>query len=84
MNMFGLRLTIEAHARSKNGQPPQSTTGVEATRPIQFATRAPTSPPPPQHLAHRQREDRDREQRANPETTRHVHQLGIRRVSDAS
>jgi hypothetical protein len=28
VNMFGLRLTAEAQPRSKNGQPPHSTTGV--------------------------------------------------------
>jgi hypothetical protein len=34
--MFGLRLTIERHARSKNGQPAHHTTGVANTRLIQF------------------------------------------------
>src|SRR5215469_7045174 len=31
VNMFGLRLTSEAQKRLKNGQPPQSTTGVAKT-----------------------------------------------------
>src|SRR3712207_6990333 len=31
VNMFRLRLTTELHARSKNGQPPQRTTGVAIT-----------------------------------------------------
>ena len=39
VNMFGLRRTSEAQKRSKNGQPPQSTTGVAKTNSI--ALRAP-------------------------------------------
>ena len=31
VNMFRLRLTTDAHARWKNGQPPQRTTGVART-----------------------------------------------------
>src|SRR5690349_9016748 len=34
--MFRLRLTIENQARTKNGQPPQSTTGVASTSEIQL------------------------------------------------
>src|SRR6516225_2633927 len=34
VNMFGLRLTSEAQKRLKNGQPPQSTTGVAKTNSI--------------------------------------------------
>src|SRR5690242_12601419 len=34
--MLRLRLTIENHARTKNGQPPQSTTGVASTSEIQL------------------------------------------------
>ena len=36
--MLGLRLTREAHARWKNGQPAQNTTGVASARPIQFTS----------------------------------------------
>src|SRR5436190_13027408 len=38
VNMFGLRLTTETQARSKNGQPAQKITGVANTRPIQLST----------------------------------------------
>ena len=31
VNMFGALLTIDLHARSKNGQPAQSTTGVASS-----------------------------------------------------
>ena len=46
--MFGLRLTIDVHARSKNGQPAQNTTGVASARPSQLiaAPRAIVSRPP--------------------------------------
>src|SRR5436190_24381816 len=40
VNMFGLRLTIDAQALSKKGQPAQNTTGVASARPIQL-TRPP-------------------------------------------
>ena len=36
--MFGLRLTIDAHPRSKNGRPAQSTTGAAQASWIQFET----------------------------------------------
>src|SRR6185437_7612267 len=36
VNMFGARCTIEFQARSKNGQPPHSTTGVASASSIQF------------------------------------------------
>src|ERR1700730_2034451 len=36
VNMFGLRLTTDAQKRSKNGQPPQSTTGVASRNSTQF------------------------------------------------
>ena len=36
VNMFGLRLTMEIQARSKNGHPAQKTTGVARITPIQF------------------------------------------------
>ena len=36
--MFGLRLTIEAQPRSKNGRPAQSTTGTAQASWIQFET----------------------------------------------
>src|SRR5439155_1662748 len=39
VNMFGLRLTIDAHPRSKKGHPPQTTTGVDKTSSIQVAAR---------------------------------------------
>ena len=35
VNMFGLRLTSEVQKRWKNGQPPQSTTGVASANSIQ-------------------------------------------------
>ena len=37
MNMFRWRFTIDAQPRSKNGQPPQSTTGVASASSIQFS-----------------------------------------------
>src|SRR5258705_221446 len=40
VNMFRLRLTIEAHPRVKNGQPPQRTTGVAKTSCTQVRRRA--------------------------------------------
>ena len=40
--MFGLRLTSDAHARSKNGRPAQSTTGVAKTSCSQFDVNRPT------------------------------------------
>src|SRR4029079_11992296 len=49
VNMFGLRLTTEIQARSKNGHPAQKTTGVARMTPIQFS-HAPcdiVSAPPP-------------------------------------
>jgi hypothetical protein len=47
VNMFGLRLTIEAQPRSKKGQPAQSTTGVEKTSAIQLLTCGSIRPPSP-------------------------------------
>jgi hypothetical protein len=44
-NMFRLRLRNEAHMRSKNGQPPHSTTGAESASSIHGARCAGTSPP---------------------------------------
>ena len=38
VNMFGLRFTIDIHARSKNGHPAQNTTGVDSTSPIQLTS----------------------------------------------
>src|SRR5205807_498704 len=38
VNMFGLRLTSEAQKRSKNGQPPHSTTGVARRNSTKFRT----------------------------------------------
>ena len=81
--MFGLRFTIDAHARSKNGQPAQNTTGVASARPIQFTARMPS--------ASHQRPRRAMSaivstntgapsSSADPEAARHVDQLGIRRV----
>ena len=39
VNMFGLRLTIEAQPRAKKGSPPQRTTGVARASSIQTAAR---------------------------------------------
>src|SRR6266478_1207831 len=39
VNIFGLRLTSEDQKRSKNGQPPQRTTGVARKNSIAFRTR---------------------------------------------
>src|SRR5438309_5456865 len=36
VNMLGARFTTEAHPRWKNGQPPQSTTGVASNHSTQF------------------------------------------------
>src|SRR5262245_33303941 len=36
VNMFGLRLTNDAHIRSKNGAPHHSTTGIDRIDSIQF------------------------------------------------
>ena len=36
VNIFGLTFLIEAHARSKNGQPPQKTTGTAKANCIQI------------------------------------------------
>src|SRR5258705_10385683 len=36
VNIFGLRLTSDDQKRSKNGQPPQRTTGVESNNSIQL------------------------------------------------
>src|SRR5215813_10943550 len=36
VNMFGLRLTNDAHARAKKGQPAHQTTGVDSTNPAQL------------------------------------------------
>ena len=47
VNMFGLRFTIDAQPRTNSGQPAQSTTGVESTRPIQFVSLGSTRPPSP-------------------------------------
>ena len=40
VNIFRLRFTSEAHPRGKNGQPPQSTTGVAKINWIQVRRRA--------------------------------------------
>ena len=47
--MFGLRLTIDAQPRSKNGQPAQNTTGVASTQadPVQRAVRDRRAAGPP-------------------------------------
>ena len=80
--MFGLRLTIDAHARSKNGQPAQKTTGVAKTRPIQLTSgpraivtgrRRPCRPSSATKTGSAKR-GRD------PEAPRHVDELGIRPV----
>src|SRR6266536_3145844 len=48
VNMFGLRLTMDCHPRSKNGQPPHNTTGVARISSSQITARAdmtrPTGP----------------------------------------
>src|SRR5579872_160322 len=38
VNIFGLRLPSEYHARWKNGHPHQNTTGVEKASPIQLTS----------------------------------------------
>src|SRR5215510_8207190 len=43
--MFGLRFTSEVQKRSKNGQPPQSTTGVARKNSIEFRTGGETPRP---------------------------------------
>ena len=40
VNMLRWRLTSDAHPRTKNGQPPHSTTGVASASSIQFNSRA--------------------------------------------
>src|SRR5687768_14474198 len=47
VNMFGERLTIDAHIRSKNGQPAHQTTGVARANAIRLAARMFTRPPRP-------------------------------------
>ena len=84
VNMFGLRLTIDAHARTKNGQPAQKTTGVASASPIQFTSRMPTTrdqrpaerPCPPSSSTNTGSAERERQ----PEAPRHVDQLGVRLV----
>src|SRR6266568_1675824 len=47
VNIFGLRRTIEAHPRSNNGQPPQTTTGVARTSSVQVRRLPERKPPCP-------------------------------------
>ena len=78
VNMLRLRLTSEAHARSKNGQPAHKTTGVASANWIQFEV--PCREPHMQVrkvAAHFERHHRDRENQSDPKTPRHVDQFGI-------
>jgi hypothetical protein len=45
VNMLSWRVTIDLHPRSKNGHPPQITTGVASANSIQFRSRWPVSVP---------------------------------------
>ena len=94
VNMLGWRVRMDAHPRSKNGQPAQNTTGVEQTRPIQLmiviATASTVVEPEEdrrvpaakhaEHVGHRQDEDRRADRRGDPEAPRHVDELGIRPI----
>ena len=66
VNMFGLRFTTDAQARSKNGQPAQNTTGVASTSPSQLTSvsATPSSTPTPTMSAMVSDEDRRAERAA--------------------
>ena len=78
--MFRLRLTIEAQPRSKNGQPPQSTTGVASTNSIQPIARIESKcckRLAGKHVGHAEKQERERKRDADPESARHGHEFGI-------
>ena len=68
------------HPRSKNGNPPQTTTGDARASWIQ--TECLTAQPcrqsdPRNHLGHREQQERNRQSQADPEPPRHVDEFGI-------
>src|SRR4029450_13304634 len=79
-NMFGLRLTMDCHPRSKNGQPPHSTTGVARISSSQITARAeirrPMGPPGIMSPIARKKNCRCQD-RAHPEAPRHVSKLDV-------
>ena len=78
--MLRLRVTIDSQPRTKNGQPPQSTTGVASASWIQRRAVAPSRGDERRRdiSAHREGEDRHGEGQAHPEAPGHVDELGIR------
>ena len=83
VNMLSWRVRSERQPRTKNGLPPQSTTGVASRSWSQASAAAGSACGDAggrEHLRHREREERQREQRAHPEAARHVAQLGARLV----
>ena len=85
VNMLSCRVRSERQPRSKNGLPPQSTTGVASSSWIHASAAAGTACATRgghEHLRHREREQRQREQAAQPEAAAHVEQLGARLVGE--
>ncbi len=70
VNMLRFRDTIEAHPRSKNGLPPQITTGVANTSPIHGRSAAPDVVT--RSVRHPGNDHRNRQRRADPEAPGHV------------
>ncbi len=77
--MFGLRFTIDAHARSKNGHPAQNTTGVDRARPIPLINGTPRHRHPAAggHVEHRHDKYRQAQENRDPEPAGHVGQLRV-------
>ena len=78
MNMFGLRFASESRKRTKNGQPPHSTTGDASASSSHDRTPAGTTcAKRGHHAAHREHQQRDRRRDADPEPARHVGELRV-------
>ena len=75
--MLRLRVTSDCQPRTKNGQPPHSTTGVASSIWIQFEVCCETSVEAGKVAAHLKRDDRKRQHEADPEPARHVDQLVV-------
>ena len=85
VNMLRARLTIDVQPRSKNGQPgPQHHRRREhEADPVRdLHVQSPAEAHPEHHVAHREDEDRQTEQRRHPQSPGHVDQFGIRTVLD--
>ena len=80
--MLRRRVASERAPRTKNGQPPQSTTGVaSASWTSGCASRAAACAIPPGSISrHAEHEQRRRQDRAGHEAARHVRELRVRRV----